>query len=164
MKKLAIVLLISTFSTPIFAQPFDNTECIRVYRDAYIELRDSVDLYNNEQINKWEFSASVSAISTDIGVSRTVCHFTETPDASSCVEKYRDLYKKLRDRIKLSSVISGNQSKVTYTEQSYSVSEGKKDDESVGSMIRNFFRGAREGGERTRQIGELAYIDLKCQN
>lgn len=164
MKKMIFLFLISSFSTGLFAQAFDNTECIRVYRDAYIELRESVDLYNQESLSKWEFSASVSAISTDIGVSRTVCHFTETPDALSCVERYRDLYKKLRDRIKLSSVISGNQNKVTYTEQSYTVSDGKKEEASVGSVLRDFFRGAREGGERTRQIGELAYIDLKCQN
>lgn len=163
MKKFALILSAFVFvSTPTFAQGFDNSECIQVYRDGYIELKNAVDLYNEEHLSRWEFSAQVSAISTDVGISRTICKITETPDASSCVERYRDLYKKLRDRVKLSSVVSGNQTKVTYTEQKFTVSEGKKEDNSVGGRIRNFFRGAKEEAEQVRQIGELAFIDLKC--
>lgn len=161
--KWTLLIMLSLISFNTMAEGFDNSECIRVYRDGYIELRQSVENYNLEQLNRWEFSAEVTAISTDVGVSRTICKITETPDASSCVEKYRNLYKKLRDRVKLTSVISGNQKQITYTEQKFSVSEKKDEDTSIGGRIRNFFRGAKEGAEQTRQLGELAFIDLQCQ-
>lgn len=167
MKKFALSFLV-LLSAQAFAanNAFDNAECIRVYRDSYIELRENVELYNGEQINKWEFSASLTAISTDIGLSRGICHFTETPDASTCVEKYKNLYNKLRDRIKLSSVMTGNQPKINYSEQVH-VIETKVDQEEDTSLFgraRTFFRGAREAAVQTQQLGELAFIDLKCQS
>lgn len=137
-----------------------NQECIEVYRDGYLDLRDLINGYNDKSIEKGKFVASVTANSTDVRALRTACWFVESPNAKECVDSYKKLYNGLRDRVRLRAVLAGNQETITFTDDSANT---RNSIEEEGNPISRFWRGLRNQGSDTVKLGKLALIDIKCR-
>lgn len=160
--KFLIVLIAALSIAPAFSQDdaLSNQRCIEVYRDGYLDLRDAIILYNEKQLNRGEFAGEVSTISTAVNGLRTACFFTESPDVKECVDSYKKLYKDLRERVRVRSVLTGNQDSVTFTDDARNVESSIDEDENV---VRRFFRNIRNSGADATKLGRLAIIDAKCR-
>ncbi len=169
MKKLLIsglaLLSISSFAGELLS----NQDCISVYRDNYLQLRDFTEGFNSERLDRWEYSAFVTGTSTEVGVHRLACLIVESPSNTKCVEGYKEIYKGLRSQIKLGSIISGNQKKVAFTESMQTVIDTElveKKDESVIGKISSFLKIGKgsvvEEVKKARDITLVEYLDLKC--
>ncbi len=108
MKKLFIGMLF-IFTMSAFA---DYDVCVQAYQDAYVKLDRDTRNFNNRIIDKNEFATSVAAISTEVTIKRSICHFTEDPKIRACVKTLYNRYHKLRDKISVTSVLLGNQTEV----------------------------------------------------
>lgn len=167
MKKFVLALLISS---PIFAGDlFTNQDCINVYRDAYLDLAQISKDFNSERLNRAEFSTLVIGLSTEVSIHRGACLVVESPSAKDCVSSYKEIYKGLRNNIKLGSVISGNQKKVVHTESMQKVVDTElreKKDESLLGKVSNFLKIKKgtivEEVKVARNITMIEYLDLKC--
>ncbi len=160
-KTIFLAVLFSGISTmSAQAAVVSNQECIEAYRSGYLDLRDSVEDFNDEHLSKWEFSAEVAAISTEVGALRVACSAFESPDVKKCVEDYKELYKDLRERINLPAVMSGNQTEVTYAADSRNVRGNIEDD---GNAVSRFFRNMRNRGTDIAQQTSLSIIDRRCR-
>lgn len=160
-KPLLMVFLMSSL-TPLCsgAAIVSNQECIEAYRDGYIDLRNSVEDFNSRALSKWEFSADVAAISTEVGALRAACSAFESPDVRKCVEDYRELYKDLRGRVNLTAVMAGNQTEITYSQDSRNVRSNIDED---GNAVSRFFRNIRNRGTDLAQQTGLVLIDRRCR-
>ena len=136
-----------------------NQKCIEVYRDAYLDLRDNIILYNDKQLNRGDFAAQVSTISTAVTSLRTACFFTESPDVKECVDNYKKIYKGLRDRVRVRAVLSGNQESITFVDDSVNVDSSINED---SNPLRSLFRNMRNQGADAIKLGKLSIIDVKC--
>lgn len=159
------LLTVNTYAADILS----NEECINVYREGYIDLKELVEDFNAGYFSSFGFASYVTSNSTGIMAHRAACAVVENPSNKECVLSYKKLYNDLRDRIKLSAIISGNQHKITYTDQMQTVVEREeieRQGETVFGSIVNFFRTGsatvRETIEETRQITMLEYVDSKC--
>lgn len=94
------------------ANGLDNQACIEVYRDGALDLLEAVEDYNNKTLNRGNFSTEVSGIGATVKTLRTACYFVESPEVEDCVDGYKAIYKDLRDRVRLRSVMAGNQEKI----------------------------------------------------
>lgn len=154
MRRLTLgLILAATTVLPLTAQAsrdIDNQKCIEVYRDGYLDLRDSVQDYNGGKLSRGEFAAEVTAIGTTIKGLRAACFFTESPDVSKCVDDYKEIYSGLRDRIRVRAVLSGNQDKINISENNNSRSQG------------GFLGRLRNQGADTVNQGKLVLVDAKC--
>lgn len=168
----AFLIVLLAFSAHASQSVISNHECIGVYREGYLNLRDYVEAYNTDRMDKIEFSFMVSGNSTDIALHRSACYAFENNSVDDCVSKYKELYKDLRSQIKLRSVIVGNQDSVSYTEQMQEVIE-LEEAQARESENQNWFqklKGAFKSGtaigqeaiERTKQVAKLAIYDDKC--
>ena len=171
MKVLALlsVILLSYSSFASNDSLVSNHECIGVYRDGFIDLKDFVDSFNEEDIDRFEFSALVAGNSTQIAARRGACLVFENPAVDECVFDYKELYKKLRSNIRLRSVIVGNQSRISYTEQIQEIREVDQIDKEpsgffkgLGNLIRTGSATTREEIEKVRQVAKLELLDRKC--
>ncbi|WP_127717448.1 hypothetical protein [Halobacteriovorax sp. HLS] len=110
MKKLPALIFVLLLSTSTFA--LSDSDCREVYNRAFIELVDASIEFNEGYMDKYEFSANVAAISTEVSAVRGVCLAVESPRNKKCVQSYKKRYKALRNEIKLTSVLVGNQTQV----------------------------------------------------
>lgn len=156
MRKLQLIAFtIAALSiTPAFA--LSNQECVEVYRDGYLDLRESIVAYNGKSLRAGDFAAEVTATDAAVKGLRAACFFTESPDVKECVDSYKDLYKDLRGRVRVRAVLAGNQESVSFSEHA-----GTTDRNEGG--IRGFFRDLRSGGADAAKLGRLAIIDAKCK-
>ncbi|EQC47254.1 hypothetical protein [Bacteriovorax sp. Seq25_V] len=169
MKKI-FLLGMTLLSFNSFAGEFlSNQECISVYRDGYLELRDYTESFNEGRIDNWSYSTLVAGVSTEVSVHRLACLAVESPANTKCVEGYKEIYKGLRSKIKLGSIISGNQKKVGFTESMQTVIDTElveKKDESVIGKISNFLKIGKgtvvEEVKKARDITLVEYLDQKC--
>ncbi len=154
--------LILTFLAPLYsgAAIVSNQECIETYRNGYLDLRDSVEDFNSKVLTKWEFSADVASISTEVGALRFACTAFESPDVRKCVEDYRELYKDLRGRVNLTAVMAGNQTEITYAQDSRNVRSNIDEDDNA---VSRFFRNIRNRGTDVAMQTSLAIIDRRCR-
>ncbi|MEC7275883.1 MAG: hypothetical protein VXV96_06150 [Bdellovibrionota bacterium] len=148
MKKVLTLGLLALLMGQSQAADLSNQECIEVYRDGYVMLREAVTDYNDKGLSRGEFAAQVTAIGTEVKALRFACFLTESPSVSSCVEKYEDIYSDLRSKIRVRSVLSGNQDSINITNSS--------------SQSNGFFNRLRNRGSDTLKQGKLALIDAKC--
>lgn len=166
----ALLLYLLAFSTFANNGPISNHECIGVYREGYTNLKEFVEQYNNERIDRLEFSALVAGNSADIMVHRSACYVFENDTVNDCVSKYKQLYKGLRSQIQLRSVIVGNQDTVSYSEQMQEVVEieqiERTETQNWYQKLKGIFKGgsaiSHEAIERTKQVAKLAIYDEKC--
>ncbi|GEM_PF-6146852 len=110
MKKrvLSILLLLSLNS----AYAISDSDCRDVYNESFKDLVSASKDFNNGYSDKFEFSMQVAEISTRVSGTRAICLAVESPENKKCVMAYKKRYKTLRDQIKLSSVLVGNQTEV----------------------------------------------------
>lgn len=108
------VFLVSLlFCSAVQAQGFvSNEECVRVYRDNAVDLKQAVDDYNDRYLDNIDFGLKVSQISTIVSARRLACLRFEDPEVKDCVKRYKNLYKSLRDKISVPSVMIGNQDEI----------------------------------------------------
>ena len=166
---LLLSLIFSMFAAHAEDSFVSNHECIGVYREGYVDLKDYVESYNDENIDEIDFSVLVAGNSTEIAFHRTACVAFENPVVEECVLKYKDLYKQLRAQISLRSVLTGNQQRISYTEQVQEVlevNEVQKEPRNWYQGLRNVIRTGsavtREEVEKTKQIAKLAIFDEQC--
>jgi len=152
-KKIITIIALSTFC--LSASALSNQECVEVYRDGYLDLRDRIVDFNNKGLDNTSFAAEVAAISTGVKALRAACYFTESPDVEECVDSYKGIYNDLRDRVRVRAVISGNQDYVNFSE---SVS---REEPSTGIGV--FFGRLRNAGADTVKRSQIAIIDAKCK-
>ncbi len=145
-RALTIAFFIASFSLSTFA--LSNQECVEVYRDGYLDLRESIEEYNDKRLDKHGFAAEVSAQTAAVKTLRAACYFTESPDVSSCVEDYKELYQDLRDKVRVRSVLAGNQDYINYSDAS----------SSKPGIIGRFFN----SGADVVKLGKLGIIDARC--
>ncbi len=174
MKKLIsalfMILSFSNFANAADEGVLSNQNCIEVYRDGYINLTNEIMDFNDEYSNRFQFATLVSAISTEVSLYRAACSLTENSNVTAnCVNAYKDLYKDLREKVKLGAIISGNQTKVTYSKKMQQVVEEEtrttKDESFLGKIKRGLKIGTgviTETISRSRDITMLEFIDLKC--
>lgn len=155
---LGALMLFGPLTTTAKAE-LTNQDCIEVYRNGYLDLRDLIKGYNAKTIEKGQFVAGVTANSTDVRALRAACWFVESPNAEACVEDYKELYSGLRDRVRLRSVLAGNQESITFTDDSSNTRSSIEDD---GNVIRRFWRGLRNESSDAIKLGKMAVIDAKC--
>jgi hypothetical protein len=110
MKKLLAILITIAISNSAFA--LSDKDCRDSYNKAYMNLLNSSLDFNTGYLDKFEFSAQVAAISTEVSAVRGLCLAVESPRNKKCVESYKKRYKALRKEIKLTSVLVGNQTQV----------------------------------------------------
>lgn len=172
MKKLFLLLLVIVSANSFASEEFlSNQECIDVYRTGYLNLQDSVIRFNDGSYNRFEFAGDVSLNSSAIGISRAACLAVENDSVTKCVTAYKDLYKDLREQIKLGAILSGNQTHVTYSKKMQQVIEQEtrevKDDSLMGKLKRSLRLGAAAISETfqvSKDITMLEFIDMKCGN
>ena len=110
MKKISVLLFGLLISTSSFA--LSDSDCREVYNQAFTELVSvSID-FNEGYLDKFGFAANVAAISTEVSAVRGICLTIESPQNKNCVRSYKKRYKALRNEIKLTSVLVGNQTEV----------------------------------------------------
>lgn len=144
----ALLLATMCFGTIISTHAISNQECVEVYRDGYLDLRESIESYNAKKIDKHTFAAEVTAQSTMVKTLRAACFLTESPEVTDCVNDYKDLYKDLRGRVRVRSVLSGNQDTINYSDS--------------GARTGGFFGGLFNSGADAVKRTQLAVIDAKC--
>ena len=135
MKKVLTLGLLALLMGQSQAADLSNQECIEVYRDGYVMLREAVTDYNDKGLSRGEFAAQVTAIGTEVKALRFACFLTESPSVS-------------RSKIRVRSVLSGNQDSINITNSS--------------SQSNGFFNRLRNRGSDTLKQGKLALIDAKC--
>ncbi len=155
---LGALILVGPLTTSVQAQ-ISNEDCIAVYRDGYLDLRDYIIEYNNKSLGKGDFIREVTVLSTEITGKRTACLVAESPSVEECVQDYKELYKDLRGKVSLTAVALGNQDSITFSDDSTNARTSIEDDENV---IRRFWRGLRNQGSDTAKLGKLALIDVRC--
>lgn len=89
-----------------------NEECVGVYRDNALDLKQAVDDYNDRYYDNIDFGLKVTQISTVVSARRLACLSFEDPEVKSCVKRYKKLYKSLREKISVPSVMIGNQEEI----------------------------------------------------
>lgn len=110
MKKILGLVLLLGVANSTFA--LSDRDCRDAYNNAFQDLkRASID-FNQGYSDKFEFSAQVAGISTEVSATRGVCLAVESPSNKKCVASYKKRYKALRKEIKLTSVLVGNQTSV----------------------------------------------------
>jgi hypothetical protein len=171
MKK--IIVLIAAFCSfnLLAGEVLSNQQCIDVYRTGYLNLEHSVLRFNDESYNRFELAADVSANSSVVGVVRAACLAVENPSVEKCVVAYKDLYKDLREQVKLGAIIMGNQKKIAYSKKMQQVIEREEREVENTSLLGKLSRALRIGVatisetiEVTKDITALEFIDAKCGN
>lgn len=164
------VLLLSLLMFNGFSAEFlSNQDCISVYRDGYLELKEATEQFNADRLDRWQYPLIVSGLSTEISAHRAACSFSESPSTKDCVESYKEIYKGLRSKIKLSAIMSGNQRKVAFTESMQTVIDTERverEDDSVLGKISRFLKVKKgtivEEVKKARDITMIEYLDSKC--
>ncbi|OUR99978.1 hypothetical protein A9Q84_02800 [Halobacteriovorax marinus] len=110
MKKLSVLLLSLFIFNSAYA--LSDRDCRNVYNDAFEELAQRTIDFNQGYSDKFEFSVQVAGISTTVSSVRALCLVIESPKNAKCVKAYKKRYKTLRNQIKLTSVLVGNQTRV----------------------------------------------------
>ena len=105
---LSLALLVSS---NVYADDL-NRQCRMAYNEAYDELKDRSEQFNEGDLSRGEFAALVVGITTELGAVRVTCRVFEDPDNRSCVDAYKERFWRLRDQIKVAAVLSGNQTEV----------------------------------------------------
>lgn len=114
MRLILLLLLTFSLSSQAYADgPFSDQNCVNVYRDNTLFLEQVTRQFNEGQIGRFDFASKVSAISTVVSTNRLGCLIFESHDVERCVDRYKTLYKSLRQRIKVPSVLRGNQTEVS---------------------------------------------------
>ena len=169
MKKLFILIFL-TLGLSVQADLIpSNQECVNVYREGYLDLKQMVSDFNHEYYNRLQFATLVAANSTAVGTFRAACLAVESPSNTKCVESYKEIYKDLRTQIKLMSILSGNQTKVAYSAKMQSLVEKDRVEKKPKTILGKLGRFLKIGGgtiveiiERTKQITILEFVDNKC--
>lgn len=168
MKKIFIAFVLALTATA--GDLLSNQDCINVYRDAYVDLSEVTEHFNEERLNRVEYSAIVSGISTEVSLHRGACLIVESPSTKECISSYKEIYKGLRKNIKLSAILSGNQKKVSHTQSMQTIVDTelveKKDASMLGKVAR--FLKIKKGTlveevKKARDITMIEYLDLKCE-
>ena len=169
MKKV-LLLALMIFSSSSFAG-LTNQDCIDVYRTGYINLKYSIERFNDQAYNRFEMSADVSANSTVVGAIRTACLAVENPSVENCVGAYKELYKDLRDQVKLGAILMGNQTYITYSPKMQKVVKEVKRDKEGKTGLGKLFQSLKVGVgllsetiQRSKDITMLEFIDATCGN
>lgn len=167
MKKLLLALVLT--STTFAGDFLTNQDCIDVYRSAYLDLAQMTKEFNNEDLNRVEYSALVSGLSTEVVLHRGACLVMESPSAKECVASYKEIYQGLRKNVKLTAILAGNQKKVAHTESMQTIVDTElveREDTSVLSKIGKFLKIKKgtivEEVKKARNITMIEYLDLKC--
>jgi hypothetical protein len=92
---------------------FDDKSCRDVYNSSFENLRNHVNDFNNGSIGKGSFATSIVGLDTYVTSKRAICYVIESPLNKKCVDIYKKRYKALRDNIKITSVLLGNQTEVS---------------------------------------------------
>lgn len=172
--KIIVISLTALFSLLNLAKAQDdflsNQDCINVYRDAYVDLTYFIDSFNNEEMNRAEFSFMLSGLSTEVALHRGACLAFENKEITAdCVGAYKDLYKDLRSKVQIGAIMVGNQKKVTYSKRMQKIVEEETREVKDESFLGRIGRALRistgvisETVKRSRDITMLEFIDLKC--
>ncbi|PIK16075.1 hypothetical protein [Halobacteriovorax sp. JY17] len=110
MKKSLLVLLSLLCLNSTYA--ISDSDCRDIYNESFENLVSASIDFNQGYSDKFEFSAQVAEISTRVSAIRAICLAVESPDNKKCVATYKKRYKTLRNQIKLTSVLVGNQTEV----------------------------------------------------
>jgi hypothetical protein len=113
MKHIAFLFIV-LFSFNSAHASLSDEDCVKVYRDQASDLKEYVDFFNEQKIDHAAFATEVAAISTLVTAQRLACRLVESPEVKNCVTSGKNLYESIRKKIKLSSVLAGNQTKVEY--------------------------------------------------
>lgn len=89
-----------------------NEQCVRVYRDNAVDLKEATDDFNDGYFDNLDFGFKVTQISTIVSARRLACLKLEDPEVKDCVKRYKKIYKSLRNKISVPSVIIGNQTEI----------------------------------------------------
>lgn len=114
MKKFVALMALTLSVGSAHANLFSNEECVKVYKDNAVQLKEYADYFNEQKIDRNAFVAQVSAISTTVGARRLGCLVVEAPEVKKCVESAKALYDSIREPINLRAIIAGNQTSVKY--------------------------------------------------
>ncbi len=104
----SLILLLSLSS----AYAISDSECRDVYNESYKDLLSASKDFNSGYLDRVDFSMQVAEISTRVAGTRAICLAVESPENKNCVAAYKKRYKTLRNQIKLTSVLVGNQTEV----------------------------------------------------
>ncbi|MGZ3809307.1 MAG: hypothetical protein ACXVCE_14580 [Bacteriovorax sp.] len=115
MKKALFLILLAGLSTKTFSSEplsqFDEN-CRLIYRSAYLKLSSDVDGFNKKILSKYEMSSRLAALSIEITASQGNCEQLKADDNAKCTFEYKELYSHLRNKINISEILSGKQSKI----------------------------------------------------
>lgn len=163
-------MLIVLLTLPTFAGSFlTNQDCIDVYRSAYLDLSQITKEFNNENLNRLEYATIVSGLSTEVVLHRGACLMMESPSAKECVASYKEIYKGLRNNVKLGAILAGNQKKVAHTESMQTIVDTElveKEETGVISKVAKFLKITKgtivEEVKIARNITMIEFLDNKC--
>lgn len=155
---LGALMLFGPLTTTAKAE-ITNQDCIAVYRDGYLDLRDYIIEYNSRAISRGTFVTEVSLLSAEISGKRAACLVAESPDVEACVMDYKAIYKDLRGRVSLTAVSFGNQERITFSDDRNNSRTSIEEDENT---IRRLWRGLRNRGSDAAKLSKLALIDVRC--
>lgn len=115
MRSLLMTLVIA-LSAPLAVAndgPLSNEKCLKVYRDAAIDLYDTSKKFNDGHLSRGEMVGAITAISAVTNAHRAGCMIFEDPSAQDCLPDYKEVYTAQRDRIHLRAILMGNQREVS---------------------------------------------------
>lgn len=154
LKSLVICCVMVLISFNTNAGGYSNEECMKVYREGYVELSQLVKDYNEGYLGKVDFSSIVGLLSTSIGAKRLICGRVENPNNKTCVEGYKKIYKDLRSRINLKAVLAGNQDEISFSKSN--------DEGGFFSGVSNFFNELKDEASFVVNDSKIFYLDKKC--
>lgn len=171
MKKLLVLILVMSSSVFAGDELLSNQDCIDIYRTGYINLTHYIERFNDGAYNRFEMAGAVNTNSAVIGGVRLACQAVENPSVENCVKAYKDLYKSLREKVKVGAILMGNQRAVTYSTRMQSVVEEVSREGQSETALGRIFTSLRVGlgvisetVSRSKDITLLEYIDMKCNN
>jgi septation ring formation regulator EzrA len=94
------------------AHALSDKQCRNIYNDSFESLLNASYDFNSRVLDKYEFAAKVTTISSSVTAIRAACAVVESPRNKNCVNAYKKRYKNLRKEIKVGSVLIGNQTRV----------------------------------------------------
>lgn len=112
MKKL-ITLTVLAFSFQVLASEgaFNDT-CRTIYGDATAEVITAIELFQAGKISDVNLSMDAAAVSTELVGIRSTCALMEDPSNLAAVTSYKKLYREVRGKVKILSLIIGTQETV----------------------------------------------------
>ena len=110
------IFLATLVSVNVWAQANEesdfNKSCAQAYRVATTDLLTVIKGFQEKRLNSTESAGAVTSVASQVKVVRGMCVFTESPQARSCSDRYKEVYQDVSAKVSPGALLTGNQTEI----------------------------------------------------